>query len=88
VHAGLDDAFLRQVVWNLLANAIKFTASGGRVEVRSERADGQAQITVTDTGEGVAAEFPPFIFAGSGPTREQKLRASTCSSRSRWIPRS
>ncbi len=35
---------------------------GGRVEVRLQRADGQAQITVTDTGEGVAAEFLPFIF--------------------------
>jgi len=57
-----DASRLQQVIWNLLANAIKFTASGGRVEVRLQRADGQAQITVTDTGEGVAAEFLPFIF--------------------------
>ncbi|MGH7386360.1 MAG: ATP-binding response regulator, partial [Candidatus Rokuibacteriota bacterium] len=61
-HLTGDASRLQQVVWNLLANAIKFTSAGGRVEVRLERAGGQAQITVTDTGEGVAAEFLPFIF--------------------------
>ncbi|MGH7401205.1 MAG: ATP-binding response regulator, partial [Candidatus Rokuibacteriota bacterium] len=61
-HLTGDASRLQQVVWNLLANAIKFTSSGGRVEVRLEPAGGQAQITVTDTGEGVAAEFLPFIF--------------------------
>jgi len=57
-----DASRLQQVVWNLLANAIKFTSPGGRVDVRLERAGGRAQITVRDTGEGVAAEFLPFIF--------------------------
>ncbi len=57
-----DASRLQQVVWNLLANAIKFTASGGRVEVRLDRVEGQARIRVTDTGEGVPAEFLPFIF--------------------------
>ena len=61
-HIQGDASRLQQVVWNLLSNAIKFTASGGRVEVRLHRVDGQAQIKVTDTGEGVAAEFLPFIF--------------------------
>ena len=61
-HITGDASRLQQVVWNLLSNAIKFTAAGGRVELRLERADGQAQITVTDTGEGVAADFLPFIF--------------------------
>jgi signal transduction histidine kinase/FixJ family two-component response regulator len=61
-HLIGDASRLQQVVWNLLANAIKFTASGGRVEVRLQRRAGQAEITVTDTGEGVAAEFLPFIF--------------------------
>src|SRR6185295_11196615 len=57
-----DASRLQQVVWNLLANAIKFTASGGRVEVRLDRVEGKARIKVTDTGEGVPAEFLPFIF--------------------------
>jgi signal transduction histidine kinase/ActR/RegA family two-component response regulator len=61
-HLIGDASRLQQVVWNLLSNAVKFTASGGRVEVRLTRTDGQAQITVTDTGEGVATEFLPFIF--------------------------
>ncbi|MEX2221618.1 MAG: ATP-binding protein [Candidatus Rokuibacteriota bacterium] len=61
-HLMGDASRLQQVVWNLLANAIKFTSSGGRVEVRLERVDGQAQLTVTDTGEGVPADFLPFIF--------------------------
>jgi CheY-like chemotaxis protein len=61
-HLTGDASRLQQVVWNLLSNAVKFTASGGRVEVRLKRTDGQAQITVTDTGEGVATEVLPFIF--------------------------
>jgi len=61
-HLVGDASRLQQVVWNLLSNAIKFTASGGRVQVRLERADGHAQITVTDTGEGIPGEFLPFIF--------------------------
>jgi CheY-like chemotaxis protein len=50
------------MVWNLLANAIKFTHAGGKVEVRLTRAEDHAQIQVIDTGEGIAAEFLPFIF--------------------------
>ena len=61
-HLAGDATRLQQMVWNLLSNAIKFTAAGGRVEVRLTRTDGQAQIQVTDTGEGIAADFLPFIF--------------------------
>jgi signal transduction histidine kinase/ActR/RegA family two-component response regulator len=57
-----DATRLQQMVWNLLSNAIKFTAAGGRVEVRLTRTDGQAQIQVVDTGEGIPADFLPFIF--------------------------
>jgi signal transduction histidine kinase len=57
-----DAGRLQQVVWNLLSNAIKFTPSGGRVHVRLSRAGRAAEITVNDTGEGIAAEFLPFVF--------------------------
>jgi signal transduction histidine kinase/CheY-like chemotaxis protein len=61
-HTRGDSNRLQQVVWNLLANAIKFTPSGGTVEVRVERANADLQVCVTDTGHGISAEFLPFIF--------------------------
>ncbi|MDT5122282.1 MAG: hypothetical protein QOC96_1764 [Acidobacteriota bacterium] len=57
-----DPDRLQQVVWNLLSNAIKFTPQGGRVTAQLERIDSHAQITVSDTGEGISAEFLPFVF--------------------------
>ncbi|HEX5734503.1 MAG TPA: MASE1 domain-containing protein [Blastocatellia bacterium] len=57
-----DAARLQQVVWNLLSNAVKFTSKGGLVQVRLDRADSMAQITVVDTGEGISPEFLPYVF--------------------------
>jgi PAS domain S-box-containing protein len=57
-----DPNRLQQVVWNLLSNAVKFTPQGGRVEVRLECVDSQAQIQVTDTGKGISPDFLPHVF--------------------------
>ncbi|HLM55495.1 MAG TPA: ATP-binding protein, partial [Pyrinomonadaceae bacterium] len=57
-----DPERLQQVVWNLLSNAVKFTPKGGRVQVRLERADSQVEITVADTGRGIAPGFLPHVF--------------------------
>jgi signal transduction histidine kinase/ActR/RegA family two-component response regulator len=57
-----DAARLHQVVTNLLTNAVKFTPSGGWIEVRLERADGMARISVKDNGQGISAEFLPYVF--------------------------
>jgi signal transduction histidine kinase/CheY-like chemotaxis protein len=57
-----DPERLQQVVWNLVSNAIKFTPRGGRVEVRVARADARVEITVADTGKGIAPEFLPHVF--------------------------
>ncbi|QHG18670.1 PAS domain-containing protein [Nostoc sp. ATCC 53789] len=57
-----DSNRLQQIVWNLLSNAIKFTPKGGRVEIRLEQVDEQAQIIVRDTGKGINLEFLPYIF--------------------------
>lgn len=53
---------LQQVVWNLLTNAVKFTPPGGRIRVGLRRQQDDVEITVADTGEGIAAEFLPQMF--------------------------
>jgi PAS domain S-box-containing protein len=57
-----DPDRLQQVVWNLLANAIKFTPRGGRVELRLRRANTHAEIVVQDTGPGIPRAFLPHVF--------------------------
>jgi heavy metal sensor kinase len=57
-----DEARLRQVFFNLLDNAIKYTPKGGEVDVCVESVDGRAVATVHDTGEGIAAEHLPRVF--------------------------
>ena len=72
-----DAGRLQQVVGNLLANAIKFTPDGGRIETTLERSGSRARIRVRDTGSGIRPEFLPFIFerfrqADTTSTRKQK----------------
>jgi CheY-like chemotaxis protein/two-component sensor histidine kinase len=57
-----DPARLEQVVCNLLANAIKFTPRGGRVELSAGVDREELVLTVRDTGEGIAPEFLPHVF--------------------------
>lgn len=57
-----DPDRLRQVIDNLLTNAIKFTPTGGRVDVRLMASSGEAVIVVADTGIGIAPEMVPHVF--------------------------
>ncbi|MFA5908882.1 MAG: ATP-binding protein [Vicinamibacterales bacterium] len=58
-----DAGRLEQVIWNLLANAVKFTPAGGGVEVCIERRDSVMEIRVVDTGQGISPDFLPHVFA-------------------------
>ncbi|MBA3547303.1 MAG: response regulator [Nannocystis sp.] len=53
---------LQQVAWNLLSNAVKFTPRGGRIQVLVGRQDASLEITVADTGVGIATDFQPHVF--------------------------
>ena len=57
-----DPNRLQQVFWNLLSNAIKFTPKGGKVQVVLERVNSHLEVSVADTGEGIATEFLPYVF--------------------------
>jgi CheY-like chemotaxis protein len=67
-----DPDRLQQVVWNLLANAVRFTPKHGRVQVTLRRINSHVDIVVSDTGEGIDAAVLPFIFERfrQGPGRE------------------
>ncbi len=57
-----DERKLKQVVLNLLSNAIKFTPEEGRIEVRATPVDGSVEVSVTDTGVGIAPEDQEAVF--------------------------
>ena len=57
-----DFARLQQIVCNLLSNAIKFTPAGGRVEVCLAQRNEEAEISVSDSGQGIKPEFLPLVF--------------------------
>jgi GAF domain-containing protein len=57
-----DERKIRQVLLNLLSNAIKFTPEGGRIEVGAALADGAVEVSVSDTGVGIAPEDQEAVF--------------------------
>src|ERR1700751_4521019 len=62
VNVRGDRARLKQVIVNLLDNAIKYTPSGGQVTLRVRREGADAVLDVTDTGIGIPAEALPHVF--------------------------
>ena len=70
-----DAGRLAQVMWNLLANAIKFTPEGGQVEVFIALSNEHLELSVVDTGEGISPDFLPHVFTrfrqGEGATAQR-----------------
>jgi signal transduction histidine kinase len=57
-----DPLRLKQVILNLLTNAVKFTPTGGRIEARAQRVDGEIHVSVEDSGIGIAEDDLERIF--------------------------
>ena len=57
-----DERKIKQILLNLLSNAVKFTPEGGRIGIKARQANGSVEISVTDTGIGIAEEDQPKIF--------------------------
>jgi len=57
-----DPDRLQQIVWNLASNAVKFTPKGGLVRIRLKRVNSQIDIVMSDSGQGITAEFLPYVF--------------------------
>jgi GAF domain-containing protein/anti-sigma regulatory factor (Ser/Thr protein kinase) len=57
-----DERKIKQILLNLLSNAVKFTPEGGRIGIDARQANGAVEISVSDTGVGIAPEDQPKIF--------------------------
>jgi signal transduction histidine kinase len=74
-EVAADPGRLRQVIWNLLANAVKFTQPGGSIELMVSRGPADIELRVRDSGQGIAPDFLPHVFeafrqADSSSTRQ------------------
>jgi PAS domain S-box-containing protein len=72
-----DGGRLQQVFWNLLSNAIKFSDRGGRVAIRCTEEDAQVRVQVTDNGQGIRADFLPYVFDRFSQADGQTRRSRT-----------
>jgi heavy metal sensor kinase len=93
-----DEDLLRQMVLNLLDNAVKYTPERGEIRVSLERSNGSYLVRVADTGEGISEEAQPFIFdrfyrvnrgrpgiEGAGQSAAQGAGAGLGLAIARWI---
>ena len=72
----VDPQRIRQVLLNLLSNAERHTPEGGRIAVRAERWDGEAHVSVSDTGPGIPPDDLPYVFERFWRGDKSRTRAS------------
>ena len=70
----VDPTRLQQIMWNLLANSVKFTPHGGTIRVGLKRTESELQITVEDSGEGIDPSFLPHVFEPFRQSEEPATR--------------
>lgn len=66
-----DAQRLQQLFWNLLSNAVKFTEAGGQVSVELDAGSEMHRVMVSDTGQGIAAQFLPEVFGAFNKQQSQ-----------------
>ncbi|MES2803589.1 MAG: response regulator [Bdellovibrionota bacterium] len=57
-----DQTRIRQMVWNILINAVKFTPNGGRIVIKIDQTPTAIKLSIADTGIGIASESLPYVF--------------------------
>ncbi len=62
IPVNADADRLQQAIWNVMSNALKFTSAGGTIDVAVAAQGRVVTITVADTGQGISAEFLPYVF--------------------------
>jgi signal transduction histidine kinase/CheY-like chemotaxis protein len=70
-----DQNRLQQILWNLLSNAVKFTPDEGQIEVRLEKKEQRAIVSVRDSGQGIEPEFLPAVFDRFSQAEHVKKRS-------------
>jgi signal transduction histidine kinase len=76
-HIHADGRRVQQIIWNLLHNAVKFSASGGTVEISATHVNGLVRIVVADNGRGIAADFLPYVFDRFRQAEPMPVRGAT-----------
>lgn len=77
VEVSGDPDRLQQVIWNLVANAVKFTPRGGTIDITVKKRDAMAEIKVRDSGIGIDAEFLPHVFERFRQADSSAIRQDT-----------
>ena len=57
-----DSSRMQQILWNLLTNAVKFSETGGKVEISLREVNNFAELSIADNGQGISRDFLPFVF--------------------------